>query len=104
MDSALGNLRSFKSLHEIELSLRADLTNARAQRSDANARFWSKYADVFISNHGQEVEFARETQTFSRRYLLWALKRLDGFLAHGTIPSDIKLDPASPETFETLGA
>jgi hypothetical protein len=89
--------RSFRSFNEVEDFLRTEEKNARQRGAEADLHFWRVSANVYLPDHNEKVEHAASLQAAARRSLLLALKRLNGFLSHGTIPDNLILKPAGTE-------
>ena len=86
--------RPFKSAEALEDFLRAEVKFAQSRKQMADLEFWRICADVSDPEHHYRVRGASITQAACRRYLLLALKRLNGYLSHGTIPDDLSVAKA----------
>jgi hypothetical protein len=104
VDSIANEVRFCSSLHEVEDLLRIEVKIARIQLDEVDRRFWRISADISDPHHGEKVEFGAGVQCAARSSLLVALKRLNGFLVHATVPADFRLRQPATEMYKAQAA
>jgi hypothetical protein len=94
----------FSSPRDIEDFLRMELEIARIQRDEANHEFWRTSANVYDSSHDEKVRSAAWGQCVARKALVAALKRLNAFLANGTVPGEFEYPPREMSRTQAEGS